>query len=335
MLFENKTVLITGGTGSLGQALTKRLLTLDVKAIRIFSRNESKQIEMESKFEDKRIRFFLGDIRDLDRLSRATEDVDYVFHAAALKHVPKIEYNPFEAIKTNVIGSQNVIDASIKANVEKAICVGTDKAVSPLNTYGATKLLMEKLFITANNYLNPDKHKTKFIALRYGNVLGSSGSVIPKFIEQINKKNKLSLTDVNMTRFSIMMDEALDFILKSTEVGNGSEIFVPKLRSYSILDVKNALTEILGDTGYNEIGIRPGEKLHEILINADEMRYAWDIENMYMILNPAFENLSENNISNIYPNSKKINTFENYSSESVEKIPINELKEIITKSNLL
>ena len=132
---------------------------------------------------------------------------------------------------------------------------------------------MEKLFITANNYLNPDKHKTKFIALRYGNVLGSSGSVIPKFIEQINKKNKLSLTDVNMTRFSIMMDEALDFILKSTEVGSGSEIFVPKLRSYSILDVKNALTEILGDTGYNEIGIRPGEKLHEILINADEMRY--------------------------------------------------------------
>ncbi len=334
-MFEKKTVLITGGTGSLGQALTKRLLTLDVKAIRIFSRNENKQIEMEGEFDDERIRFFLGDIRDLDRLSRATEDVDYVFHAAALKHVPKIEYNPFEAIKTNVIGSQNVIEACINANVKKAICVGTDKAVSPLNTYGATKLLMEKLFITANNYLNPDKHKTKFIALRYGNVLGSSGSVIPKFIEQINKKNKLSLTDVNMTRFSIMMDEALDFILKAAKVGNGSEIFVPKLRSYSILDVKNALIEILGDTGYNEIGIRPGEKLHEILINADEMRYAWEIENMYMILNPLFENLSSNNISNVYPNSKKINTIENYSSESVEKIPIDELKEIITKSNLL
>ena len=334
-MFEKKTVLITGGTGSLGQALTKRLLSLDVKAIRIFSRNESKQIEMESDFNDKRIRFFLGDIRDLDRLSRATEDVDYVFHAAALKHVPKIEYNPFEAIKTNVIGSQNVIEACINANVEKAICIGTDKAVSPLNTYGATKLLMEKLFITANNYLNPDKHKTKFIAVRYGNVLGSSGSVIPKFIEQINKKNKLSLTDIKMTRFSIMMDEALDFILKATRLGNGSEIFVPKLRSYSILDVKNALTEILDDTGYDEIGIRPGEKLHEILINADEMRYTWEIENMYMILNPLFENLSENNISNIYPNSKKIKNIENYSSELVEKIPINELKEIITKSNLL
>jgi UDP-N-acetylglucosamine 4,6-dehydratase len=334
-LFEKKTVLITGGTGSLGQALTKRLLSLDVKAIRIFSRNESKQIEMENNFDDKRIRFFLGDIRDLDRLSRATEDVDYVFHAAALKHVPKIEYNPFEAIKTNVIGSQNVIEACINANVEKAICVGTDKAVSPLNTYGATKLLMEKLFITANNYLNPDKHKTKFIALRYGNVLGSSGSVIPKFIEQINKKNKLSLTDVNMTRFSIMMDEALDFILKATQVGNGSEIFVPKLRAYSILDVKNALTEILDDTGYDEIGIRPGEKLHEILINSDEMRYVWDIENMYMILNPLFENLHGNTISNVYPNAKKIEQYENYSSDSVESIPVEELKNIIKNSNLL
>jgi len=334
-LFEKKTVLITGGTGSLGQALTKRLLSLDVKAIRIFSRNESKQIEMESDFNDKRIRFFLGDIRDLDRLSRATEDVDYVFHAAALKHVPKIEYNPFEAIKTNVIGSQNVIEACINANVEKAICIGTDKAVSPLNTYGATKLLMEKLFITANNYLNPDKHKTKFIALRYGNVLGSSGSVIPKFIEQINKKNKLSLTDVNMTRFSIMMDEALDFILKATQVGNGSEIFVPKLRAYSILDVKNALTEILDDTGYDEIGIRPGEKLHEILINSDEMRYVWDIENMYMILNPLFENFYGNTVSNVYPNAKKIEQYENYSSESVETIPVEELKKIIINSNLI
>ena len=334
-MFEKKTVLITGGTGSLGQALTKRLLNLDVKAIRIFSRNESKQIEMENNFDDKRIRFFLGDIRDLDRLSRATEDVDYVFHAAALKHVPKIEYNPFEAIKTNVIGSQNVIEACINANVEKAICIGTDKAVSPLNTYGDTKLLMEKLFITANNYLNPDKHKTKFIALRYGNVLGSSGSVIPKFIEQINKKNKLSLTDVNMTRFSIMMNEALDFILKATQIGNGSEIFVPKLRSYSILDVKNALTEILDDTGYDEIGIRPGEKLHEILINADEMRYVWEIENMYMILNPLFGNFYGDTISNVYSNAKKIEQYENYSSESVEKIPVEELKKIIINSNLI
>ena len=153
------------------------------------------QIEMESKFNDDRLRFFLGDIRDKERLVRATEDIDYVFHAAALKHVPKIEYNPFEAIKTNVIGSQNVIDACLEVNVKKAICIGTDKAVSPLNTYGATKLLMEKLFVTANNYLDPKKHTSKFIAVRYGNVLGSSGSVIPKFIEQIKNKKKITITD--------------------------------------------------------------------------------------------------------------------------------------------
>ena len=182
-MFEGKKILITGGTGSLGQALTKRLLKNDIDTIRIFSRNENKQIQMESIFNDNRLRFFLGDIRDKERLVRAVEDVDYVFHTAALKHVPKIEYNPFESIKTNVIGSQNVIDACLKSNVKKVIGIGTDKAVSPLNTYGATKLLMEKLFVTANNYLDPQKYPTKFITLRYGNVLGSSGSVVPKFIE--------------------------------------------------------------------------------------------------------------------------------------------------------
>ena len=184
-MFDGKSVLITGGTGSLGTALTQRLLGNNVKQIRIFSRNELKQIEMESKFHDDRLRFLVGDIRELPRLVRATEEVDYVFHAAALKHVPKIEYNPFEAIKTNVNGSQNVIDACLQNNVEKAICIGTDKAVSPLNTYGATKLLMEKLFVTAQRYSNPKKHRTIFSAVRYGNVFGSSGSVIPKFIEQI------------------------------------------------------------------------------------------------------------------------------------------------------
>ena len=285
-MFEGKKILITGGTGSLGQALTRRLLGMKVETIRILSRNEQKQIEMESKFNDNRLRFFLGDIRDYDRLVRAFEDVDIVFHAAALKHVPKIEYNPFEAIKTNIMGSQNVIDAALYQNVEKAICVGTDKAVSPLNTYGATKLLMEKLFVSANNYINPQKHRTKFIALRYGNVVGSSGSVIPKFIEQIKSKQKTTITDPNMTRFSITMDEALDFILHATTIGEGSEIFVPKLRSYSIQVVRDALVEILNDTGVEIIGIRPGEKLHETLINADELRDSWELGNVYVILNP-------------------------------------------------
>ena len=334
-MFKDKTILITGGTGSLGQALTKRLLEMDAHAIRIFSRNESKQIEMENNIKDDRIRFFLGDIRDLQRLTRATEDVDLVFHAAALKHVPKIEYNPFEAIKTNVVGSQNVIDACLTNDVEKVVCVGTDKAVSPLNTYGATKLLMEKLFVAAKNYLNPEKHRTVFLAVRYGNVLGSSGSVIPKFIEQIKANKPVTITDPKMTRFSITMDEALDFIFNATKIGKGSEVFVPKLRAYNIVDVKNALTELLSDTGEKIIGIRTGEKLHETLINEDEIRYSWEFKNMYMIANPLYSLFTDKNIKESYQGIKKIEDMQKYSSNVVEKIPVKNLKTIIKNAGLL
>ena len=333
-MFQDKVVLITGGTGSLGQALTQRLLENGVKTVRIFSRNENKQIQMESKFNDNRLRFLLGDIRDKERLIRATEGVDIVFHAAALKHVPKIEYNPFESIKTNVIGSQNVIDACLDANVKKAICIGTDKAVSPLNTYGATKLLMEKLFVTANNYLDPKKHATKFIAVRYGNVLGSSGSVVPKFIEQIKNKKKITITDKQMTRFSITMSEALDFILKSAEYGQGSEIFVPKIRAYTISEIKNSLTEIFDDYGEEVIGIRPGEKLHETLINSEEIRYSWEYQDVYMITNPLYPMFNPTIIDENYPGIKKLEKFEQYSSDLVEKIPKIELKNIIEESDL-
>ena len=332
-MFDGKKVLITGGTGSLGQALTKHLLKKNVDTIRILSRNESKQIEMESNFNDDRLRFLLGDVRDAERLSRAFEDVDIVFHAAALKHVPVIEYNPFEAIKTNVIGSQNVIDACLENNVSKAICVGTDKAVSPLNTYGATKLLMEKLFVTASNYLNKERHKTKFIALRYGNVLGSSGSVIPKFIEQIKNKKNITITDPNMTRFSITMNDALNFIVRAAELGKGSEIFLPKLRAYTISDVKSSLFELLENTGENVIGIRPGEKIDEILISTDEIRHGWEYENMYLIADNT--NLSKDEQQTLYPGIKPIENMETYSSKNAEKIPKEELKNIIKQSNLL
>ena len=332
-MLKGKKVLITGGTGSLGIALTKRLLQENVDTIRIFSRNENKQLEMDSKFHDDRLRFLLGDVRDYNRLTRAFEDIDIVFHAAALKHVPIIEYNPFEAIKTNVIGSQNVIDACLEEDVEKAICVGTDKAVSPLNTYGATKLLMEKLFITASNYLKKERHKTKFIAVRYGNVLGSSGSVIPKFINQIKNNEKITITNSNMTRFSISIDEALDFILKATEIGKGSEIFVPKLRAYSLMDVKDALFDLLGKTDEQIVGIRPGEKLHEILINNDEMNYCWEYQEMYMIVDPSLRRFIS--LMNELPEKKKIENIKVYSSNNVQKIPKNELKKIFTDSGLL
>jgi len=331
-MFKNKKILITGGTGSLGRALTKKLLAEKVDVIRIFSRNENKQVIMESEFNDDRLRFLIGDVRDLQRLERALEGIDIVFHTAALKHVPVIEYNPFEAINTNVIGSRNVVEACLSENVDKVVGVGTDKAVSPLNTYGATKLLMEKLFITASNYLDIEKHKTKFISLRYGNVLGSSGSVIPKFIDQIKSNKKITITDPGMTRFSITMDEALDFILDSTISGHGSEVFIPKLRAYKIDDVKVALQELIGNTGEEKIPVRQGEKFHETLINIDETRTTLESESKYVILQ---NKLSDQEINERYPGYKKMILSKPYSSDNVERIPKNELKDILSKSDLL
>lgn len=334
-MLEGKKILITGGTGSLGTALTRRLLESDVETVRIFSRNESKQIDMETKFHDKRLRFLLGDIRDVERLTRAIEDIDIVFHAAALKHVPKIEYNPFEAIKTNVIGSQNVINACLNENVDKVVAIGTDKAVSPLNTYGATKLLMEKLFVTANNYVNAEKYRTKFIAVRYGNVFGSSGSVVPILIEKIKKKQKITVTDPKMTRFSITVDEALDFILNATNSGRGSEIFVPKMRAYNIMDLKDVLNDLFGNYGEEIVGIRPGEKLHEILINEDEIRYTWEYNGMYLITNPLYPLFHENKINDTYQGIKKVEKIKNYSSDMAEKISKTELEKTIKNSGLI
>ena len=332
-MLDGKNILITGGTGSLGQSLTKRLLATNVDTVRILSRNESKQVNMESEFNDKRLRFLIGDVRDFERLKTAFEDIDIVYHAAALKHVPVIEYNPFEAIKTNVQGSQNVIDASLSQDVERVICIGTDKAVSPLNTYGATKLLMEKLFVSANNFLNETRHRTKFLALRYGNVVGSSGSVIPKFIKMINEGKKITITDSEMTRFSITMEQALDFVIDCTINGNASEIYIPKLKSYSILDVKDALFEIFGKTDFEEIGIRPGEKLHETLINSEEIRNSWDLVSKFMISNPSKNN---DEIIDTYEGKiTKINDMIEYSSQFAVRHTKDELIEIISKSGLV
>ena len=331
-LFAGKKVLITGGTGSLGQALTKRILNSDVEQIRILSRNEFKQISMETKLPDERLRFLIGDVRDKDRLIRALDDVDIVFHAAALKHVPKVEYNPFEAIKTNVQGSQNVIDACLENDVQKAICIGTDKAVSPLNTYGATKLLMEKLFITAKRYSNPKKHPTKFFAVRYGNVFGSSGSVIPKFIEQINNNKKITITDPTMTRFSITMNQALDFILKATQKGHGAEVFIPKLKAYSLQQIHNILSNLTNAKDHEIIGMRTGEKQHELLINSDEMRYAWSYDNMFVLLNELHES---ENLEEVYPGIKKIEDLDVYSSAKTQQLSTEEITENIKDLQLL
>ena len=331
-MFKGKKILITGGTGSLGTALTKKLLSLDVEQIRIFSRNEFKQISMESELNDDRLRFLIGDIRDEKRLIRATEGVNIVYHAAALKHVPKVEYNSVEAVKTNVEGSQNVIEACLVNDVERAVCIGTDKAVSPLNTYGATKLLMEKLFVNAQHYSNPKIHPTKFFAVRYGNVFASSGSVIPRFIDQIKKQEEITITDKKMTRFSITMEQALDFILKATELGRGTEIFIPKLKSYSLEQIYKVLSQLAETKNEKIIGIRPGEKLHELLINFDEMRYAWEYQDLYMILNWQFD---ETYLNTNYPGIKKFDSSETYSSHNSEQLTDDELKNNINKLGLL
>lgn len=334
MLFDDKKILITGGTGSLGKALTKRLLKYNIKSLRIFSRNENKQVEMQSEFDDPRLRFLIGDIRDEARIARAVEDVDVVFHAAALKHVPLLEYNPSEAIMTNIVGSQNVIMQSIKNHVETVVGIGTDKAVSPLNTYGATKLLMEKLFNSAIRQFNVEKYKTKVLCTRYGNVVASSGSVIPLFISQIKNNQKITITDPKMTRFSITMDEAIDFIFSSVEISVGSEVFVPKMRAYNIMDLKDALVDLLGHAEYEIIKIRPGEKLHELLMNKDEIPIAKDLGDKYVILYPQVFDGPKSIISKIeqaYKNAKSADLKDEYSSDKVALLSKEELKKILVK----
>ena len=327
-LFENKKILITGGTGSLGKALTKKLLEFNVNTIRIFSRDELKQSEMQSKFNDKRLRFLIGDIRDKERLSRAFEDIDIVFHAAALKQVPVAEYNPFEAVKTNVQGSQNIIDACLDNKIEIAIGIGTDKAVSPLNTYGATKLLMERIFVSANNYRG--NRKTKFCCVRYGNVLGSRGSIVPIFVNQIKNNQKITITDPNMTRFNITMDDALNLIFRSVKYGNGGEVFVPKLKAYKVEDMKNAIIELLNANDDSEIiNIRPGEKLHEMLINRDEIRSTYENQDDYIIVNNG------NELKNKNLDLSETSLIDEYSSDKVKLLSKNELKEILTITNLV
>lgn len=329
-MLKGKKILITGGTGSLGTALTHRLLKENVSIVRIYSRDEWKQTQMQEKIQDKRLRFLIGDVRDRDRLSRAMEDIDVVFHTAALKHVPVAEYNPFEAIKTNVFGTQNVIESCLDNQVKMALAIGTDKAVSPLNTYGATKLLMERMFTAANFYKGA--HKTNFLCVRYGNVLGSRGSVLPKFLEQIKNGQRLTITDPKMTRFNITMKQAIDLIFRAVNDGKSGEVFVPKLKAYTLDEFKNAIIEL---TKYNgviqKIQVRPGEKFHETLINQDEIAYTYESNNDYIIRSPGVEDLSDIKSRNL----KRVKFTGPYSSDKAPAISKNELKQIIQSEKLL
>jgi len=276
---DGSSVLITGGTGSFGKALTRHLLTSNVRRIAVFSRDELKQLEMKNEFKDDRLRFFLGDIRDSGRLDIALHNVDYVVHAAALKQVDTGEYNPMEFVKTNVFGSQNVIDSCIRNSVKKVVALSTDKASSPINLYGATKLTADKLFSAANNY--SQAYGTTFSIVRYGNVMGSRGSVIPYFEQLATEGRPFPITDKRMTRFWITMSQAIDFVLDSFEIMQGGELFVPRIPSMKIMDLAKAIKD---DFEYKEVGIRPGEKLHEEMISTDDSRRTIELENRYVVL---------------------------------------------------
>ena len=282
-MFNDKTVLITGGTGSFGKKFSEILLReFKPKKLIVFSRDELKQHEMRTKgFDHPCMRYFLGDVRDVDRLRRAFAGVDYVVHAAALKQVPACEYNPFEAIQTNVIGAKNIIDAAIDECVQKVMAISTDKAVNPVNLYGASKLCAEKLFVQGNSYAGGTS--TRFSCTRYGNVVGSRGSVIPVFREQA-KTGCITVTDERMTRFWLTLEQGVRFVMKALGRMHGGEIFVPKIPSMRIMDLAATMAP---DCKVEYVGIRPGEKLHEVLISEDEARHTVQMDGMY-IIRPEF-----------------------------------------------
>jgi len=277
-LFKDKTILITGGTGSFGQSFTEFIIkNYQAKKIIIFSRDEFKQFHMEKNIPDpeNKLRFLLGDVRDKERLNRALKDVNIVIHAAALKQVPALEYNPHEAIKTNIIGSQNIIEASIDQKVEKVLLISTDKAAQPVNLYGATKLCAEKLFIAANNY---SPNSTRFSAVRYGNVIGSRGSIIESLLN--NKPTKINITHPNMTRFWITLKQSFNLVNFALENMIGGEIFIPKIPSMKLIDLTSSIAP---NVEYQVTGIRPGEKLHETLLSTEESRRGFELKDYYII----------------------------------------------------
>lgn len=322
-MINNKTILITGGTGSFGQEFVSYILKkFKPKKLIIFSRDELKQYEMGKVFKHKCLRYFIGDVRDASRLKFAMREVDYVIHAAALKHVPLAEYNPLECIKTNIYGAENIITASIETGVKKVIALSTDKAANPINLYGATKLCAEKLFINANQLSG--RLPTAFSVVRYGNVLNSRGSVIPYFKDLIRQKSSFfPITDKKMTRFFLSLHDSVKFVVNCLLVMRQSEIFIPKIPSMKIVDIAKTLDS---RKKIKEIGIRPGEKINETLISAEESHNTYEYKNFF-IINPSYKK-----ITNKYKNQKgkKLNPGFIYSSDANKKfLKLNEVKNFL------
>ena len=329
LMFKNKTILITGGTGSWGKELTRQLIQSDVKEIRIFSRGELAQVTMQREFNNKNISYIIGDIRDKTALIDALVGVDYVFHLAALKHVPICEFQPQEAIKTNVLGTMNIIDASITRHVKKVIYVSTDKAVSAVNLYGMSKGMGERLIIEAN--LHSD---TSFTCIRTGNVLGSNGSVIPLFKEQLQLTNQVTLTHKNMTRYFVTIPDAVSFLIKAAKESNGGDIYVMSMPACKIIDLAKAVIKLYGNNNSKivEIGIRPGEKMHEELISASENGIVYQYDNDYYIVHPTYLPKEHKKQLETIPGNKLVNYSVSSNIESCMTIP--ELINLIQTSNL-
>jgi len=328
-MLNGKSLLITGGTGSLGNALVKRILNEypGIKRLVIFSRDEQKQYHMEKKYPVSKhpaLRYFIGDVRDIKRVNRALKKIDYVIHTAAMKHVHIAEYNPMECIKTNILGAENIINACIENEVQAVVALSTDKAAAPINLYGATKLTSDKLFITANNIRG--RSNIKFSVVRYGNVMGSNGSVIPFFLNK-RKEGTLPITDPRMTRFNITLSEGVDLVLHSLKNAWGGEIFVPKIPSYKITDLAKAIGP---ECNYKTVGIRPGEKLHEEMITKSDSYSTYDLGSYFVIL-PKSPNWNLNEYLK-YSNAKSVaKDFSYNSKENDDFLSISQIKELIKK----
>jgi UDP-N-acetylglucosamine 4,6-dehydratase/5-epimerase len=326
-MFKNKILLITGGTGSFGNTVLRRFLDLDIREIRIFSRDEKKQDDMRRKYADDRLKFYIGDVRDYDSIMNAIRGVDYVFHSAALKQVPSCEFHPIEAVKTNVMGTENVLTAAINASVKRVICLSTDKAVYPINAMGISKAMMEKV-IVAKSRQSGDS--TVICATRYGNVMASRGSVIPLFVELIHENKELTLTDPDMTRFMMTLDDAVDLVLFAFGNGDPGDIFVQKAPAATVGVMTQALCELMGKPDYptRVIGTRHGEKKYESLLSREEMACAIDMGGYYRIppdlrdLNYAkYIDLGEENITNS----------DEYNSDNTERLDIEGMKILLNK----
>ncbi|MNF38826.1 UDP-glucose 4-epimerase [compost metagenome] len=331
-MFQNKTLLITGGTGSFGNAVLKRFLDTDIAEIRIFSRDEKKQDDMRKHYASSKLKFYIGDVRDYQSVLNATRGVDYIFHAAALKQVPSCEFHPMEAVKTNVLGTENVLEAAIQNGVKRVVCLSTDKAVYPINAMGISKAMMEKVMVAKSR--SADDEKTVICGTRYGNVMASRGSVIPLFIQQIRDGKPLTLTDPSMTRFMMTLADAVDLVLYAFEHGNNGDLFVQKAPAATVETLANALTQMLNlpEHPIQVIGTRHGEKLYEALLSREEMACAED-RGDYFRVPPDLRDL--NYAKFVEQGEEKISRTEDYNSHNTERLDIEGMKNLLLKLDFM